>query len=95
MGERKGYVCPICGDPQPFILWVDKEPPPTCPDDPAWPRRSFHSICSRQLRKAEQAAELRRLTPDAFDANGVMIAGQSARAWRNFIEANPSRKIVL
>lgn len=89
------HTCPVCGDPAPFALWIEAEPPPTCPDDPAWPRRSLHSICDRQLRKARQAAELRRLTPDAFDPNGTMIASESGRAWRNYINARPQRPVVI
>lgn len=75
--------CPICGDPSAFPFWQEDAPPLTCPDDPAWPRRSLTGICEFQRRSAEHAAALRRRTPDAFDANGNMLPGQSARVWRD------------
>lgn len=87
--------CPICRDPNAFPLWIDEEPPPTCPNDPAWPRRSVQGICQHQLRKAKQAAELRRLTPDAFDNNGTMIPSESGRAWVNYMNANPGVRAVV
>jgi hypothetical protein len=31
--------CPVCGDPNAFPIWIDEALPPTCPHDPAWPRR--------------------------------------------------------
>jgi len=89
------YPCPICGDPNAFPLWIDSEPPATCANDPAWPRRSLHSICSVQIQRAKQAAELRRITPDAFDDNGTMIPGQSGRAWHNWINANPDKPVLI
>jgi len=65
------------------------------PNDPAWPDQSVIGICGFQIKKARQAAELRRLTPDAFDANGNMMPGQSGRAWKNYIEAYPISRIVI
>lgn len=89
------YPCPVCGDPNTFPIWIEDKPPPTCPDDPAWPRRSLYSICQRQMQKAKQAAELRRITPDAFDENGTLIPSESARAWRNYMTANPGKPLVV
>ena len=89
------FACPVCHDPNAFPIWIDTVPPATCPDDPAWPHRSLNSICPRQLRKAEQSAELRRLTPDAFDANGVMIKGESGRVWENWCKAHPKRSVIV
>lgn len=86
--------CPICGDPNPFRFWIDAVPPLTCPDDPAWPARSLHGICPRQLRRAEQAAERRKLTPDAFDKNGTLIPSEAGRMWENWFAANPNREIA-
>jgi hypothetical protein len=80
-------VCPICGDPGPFVLWIDKQPPLTCPDDPSWPERSLNSICDRQLRSAEQAAARRRITPDGFDASGNIIPSEAARVWQNYVNS--------
>jgi hypothetical protein len=88
-------ACPICRDPNAFPLWLGADPPPTCPDDPAWPRRSLNSICPRQIAKRRQAAELRRLTPDAFDANGTLIPGRSGDAWRAYFAAHPRRRLVI
>jgi hypothetical protein len=87
--------CPICGDPNAFPFWLENEPPPTCPQDPAWPRKSLNGICQYQIRKAEQAAALRKITPDAFDAYGVMIPSESGRAWRNYIAGNPGKSVVV
>jgi len=95
MSERHAPPCPVCGDPSAFVLWIDDEPPPTCPNDPAWPQRTVIGICQHQIRRARQAAELRRLTPDAFDAAGTMIPSESTRAWRNYIEANPRKAVVV
>ena len=85
--------CPVCGDPTAFPIWIDEMPPPTCPHDPAWPRRTVVGICQFQIRRAKQAAELRRITPDAFDAAGTMIPSEAARAWRNYMETKPARSL--
>lgn len=90
-----GSSCPICGDPQPFVFWLEDAPPPTCPDDPAWPRRSMHTICAHQMRKARQAAERRRLVPDAFDASGNILPGQIARVMRAVAAAHPDESVAL
>ena len=87
--------CPVCGDPDAFMFWVDDAPPPTCPHDPTWPKRSIVGTCQFQLAKARQAADLRKLTPDAFDARGVMIEAEGARDWGNFAKAYPDRRIIL
>jgi len=89
------HACPVCGDPNAFPIWIEDIPPPTCPNDPAWPRRSVEGICQHQLRKAEQATALRRITPDAFDANGTLIPSESGRAWRNYLTANPGIRLAL
>ena len=73
--------CPICGDPSAFPFWLEDAPPLTCPNDPAWPRRSLRGICEEQMERAQRMAAMRRLTPDAFDPDGNMLPGWGARAW--------------
>ena len=87
--------CPVCGDPNQFPLWIDAAPPPTCPHDPAWPKRSVVGICAYQRRKAEQAADFRRITPDAFDENGNMLPEQLGRAIEAWADANPGKALML
>jgi len=76
-------------------LWRDARILESKPPVSAWPRKSVHGICSKQLRRAEQAAVLRRITPDAFDQNGTIIPSEAARAWHNYLSANPNRAVVL
>ena len=92
---RPKAICPICHDPKPFVFWLDEAPPPTCPDDPAWPERSMNSICERQLRVARQAAERRRLVPDAFDENGNILPGQIGRVLQIWQAAHPEERLAI
>jgi hypothetical protein len=39
------------------------------------------------MQIARRMVEMRRLVPDAFDENGVMIPDQGGRAWRLWIES--------
>ncbi len=79
------HPCPICHDPSTFPIWIGDDPPPTCPNDPAWPRRSLHSTCPQKIAQGVAEAERRRITPDGFDANGVLIPSESGRVWMNYI----------
>ena len=94
------HACPICGDPSAYPLWVDREPPAGCPEDRAWhdgkpPTIRNVTECKLQLAKAWQAAEFRKLVPDAFDAMGNMLPKQLARVLLKFGEAHPGKTIVL
>lgn len=64
---REKRKCPICGDPGPFILWVDDEPPSECPYNPA---AKNVTECAFQMKEAKRAALWRREVPEAFDAMG-------------------------
>jgi hypothetical protein len=94
------YACPICGDPNAYIFWVDPEPPEGCPDDDVWHGGGAPSIknvteCKFQMKKAWQAAEFRKLVPDAFDRNGKMKPGELARVLEAFAKAHPGAPITL
>jgi len=93
-------VCPVCGDPHPYKFWIDTEPPDRCPHDPVeWgdgpPTIGNVSECSYQRAKAWQAAEFRKLVPDAFDQVGKMKFGQLARVLRAFADAHPGKGLVI
>nr|WP_156453667.1 hypothetical protein [Methylobacterium sp. CCH5-D2] len=47
------------------------------------------------MARARQAAERRRLCPDAFDANGNMLPGQLARVLQAYVEAHPGEPLKL
>ncbi|MGD9539070.1 MAG: hypothetical protein AB7P52_17695 [Alphaproteobacteria bacterium] len=64
---RPRVKCPICGDPGPFVLWVDPEPPTSCPEG-AHVRNVTE--CRYQMAKAKQRAAWRKARPDAFDTDG-------------------------
>lgn len=75
------YPCPICGDPNAYPLWINKEPPEGCPHDDhyfATGQRSVTNVaqCGHQRRRAERDARWRRLAPECFDANGNMLPGK-------------------
>jgi hypothetical protein len=94
------YPCPICGDPNAFLFWVDPEPPAGCPQDENWHDGSAPTIrnvteCKWQMQKAWQAAEFRKLVPDAFDATGKMLPGQLARVLLKFGETHPGKRLVV
>lgn len=91
--------CPVCGDPYGFIFWVDPEPPQGCPQDMEnWGTvRAIKNVseCAYQRAKAWQAAEFRKLVPDAFDRDGKMLPGQLARVLTEFKEKHPDAKLVV
>jgi len=93
------YPCPICGDPSGFIFWVDPEPPGGCPQDMEnWGSpQAIKSVteCKYQMGKAWQAAEFRKLVPDAFDATGKMLPGQLARVLIEFGKKYPGKALVM
>lgn len=95
-----GATCPICGDPRAYPLWLDKEPPQACAADQSWHAGGPVTIksvteCPPQMARARQAAERRRLCPDAFDANGNMLPGQLARVLQAYAEAHPGEPLKL
>lgn len=63
--------CPICGDPQIYILWIDPEPPDGCPVG-----ADIVTNCSIQMERARGEAERRRAAPDCFDENGLILPGK-------------------
>ncbi len=65
------YACPICGDPNGFPLWVDKDPPDFCPRDP-----DAKTMCTFQRMRAEQQAMFRKKCPDLYDENGNCKPGK-------------------
>lgn len=93
------YPCPICGDPSGFIFWVDSEPPAGCPQDMEnWDSpRAIKNVteCKYQMGKAWQAAEFRKLVPDAFDENGKMLKGELARVLQAFGEKHPDKPLII
>lgn len=95
-----GYACPVCGDPRAFPVWIDAEPPVGCPHDDAWMNGNAPAIrtvteCRYQMGKARQAAEFRRLVPDAFDADGKMLPGRLADVLTAFSKAHPTELLVI
>ena len=94
------YTCPICGDPNVYMFWVDPQPPEGCPDDMEWQEGRAISVrnvgeCRRQRENAWQAAEFRKLVPDAFDKMGHMKPRQLARVLALFAEAHPGVTIKI
>lgn len=93
------YACPICGDPSGFIIWIDPEPPAGCPQDMEnWgsPRAIKNVMeCKYQMGKAWQAAEFRKLVPDAFDESGKMLHGELGRVLEVFSRAHPGKPLVV
>lgn len=100
MAERPKYKCPVCGDPNVFKLWVDPRPPLGCPDDDSWHEGGPPTIkdvtqCAYQMGKAWQAAEFRKLVPDAFDGSGAMKPGRLVDVLRAFGDAHPNKALVI
>ena len=94
------HPCPICGDPSAYPLWAGAEPPAGCPQDLSWHNGGPVTIrnvgeCAYQRKRAEQAAEFRRLVPDAFDASGTMLKGQLYRVLDAYGRAHPGWSLVL
>jgi len=94
--------CPVCGDPNAFPFgWYDKEPPQGCPHDDAWMMKGQRPMiknvteCKFQMAKAWQAAEFRKLVPDAFDETGRMKPGKLAAVLLAFQGAHPGKALVL
>lgn len=53
------------------------------------------SECPSQMARARQAAERRRLCPDAFDVNGNILPGQIARVLQAYAKAHPGEPLKL
>ena len=94
-----GRSCPVCGDPQAFPIWIDPEPPGGCREDMEnWGKVNAVknvSECKYQLAKAWQAAEFRKLVPDAFDDAGKMKPKMLARVLQVFNEHHPGKAMVV
>lgn len=93
------YACPVCGDPHAYLFWVDPEPPIGCPHDmDNWETtKAIKNVseCAHQRAKAWQAAEFRKLVPDAFDEMGKMKPGQLGRVLIAFGEKHPGKPIQV
>ena len=94
------HSCPVCGDPNAFPIWIDKEPPAGCPQDWSWHDGSPREIdavteCKYQMGKAWQQAEFRKLVPDAFDEMGKMKPGRIAEVLGVFQKTHPNKAIVI
>lgn len=97
------HACPICHDPNAYPFWIDQDPPSGCPQDVdddgnlAWAnggQRRVVELCEWQRSRAWQAAEFRKLVPDAFDQNGKILPGQIVRVITAFGEAHPCKALV-
>lgn len=89
------HPCPVCGNPNAFPIWIDDIPPPTCPNDPAWPERTVTGICDRERRKAEQAAEFRKLSPECFDENGKILPGKIGHVLNVYVREHADKEIII
>jgi len=69
--ERQRFKCPVCGDPAPFMFWIEDFEPEECPEGP---HVKNVTQCQSQMTMARQAAELRKFCPEAFDGNGKMLS---------------------
>lgn len=78
--------CPVCGDPRPFIFWVDPQPPTECPYG-----ATEVTNCSYQMNAAREAAERRRICPEAFDKNGNIKPGGLAMVMAKYAELRRSK----
>ena len=70
--DRIGAVCPVCGDPGPYVLWIDNTPPvPPCP-------YGAHSVasCSYQQDKIRAQKARLKVCPDLLDGHGNVLLGQ-------------------
>lgn len=93
-------ACPICGDPRAYPLWAERAAPAGCPADTSWHDGGPITIrsvteCPVQMKRAQQAAERRRLCPDAFDAAGNMRPGQLARVLEAYATAHPGEPLTI
>lgn len=61
------YPCPICGDPNAYPLWIDKQPPTGCSEG-----EHVRSVteCTWQMNKARAEKARRQISPWAFDEAG-------------------------
>jgi hypothetical protein len=89
-------ACPICGDPHGYPIWIDPDPPEGCPQDHVWHEGGKVTIrnvmeCKWQMDKAWQAAQFRKLVPDAFDNMGKMLPGQLGRVLNEFHKHHPKK----
>ena len=82
-----------------FMFWVDPEPPAGCGQDmDNW--GTPHAVknvmeCKFQMGKAWQAAEFRKLVPDAFDHDGKMLPNQLARVLTEFGKIHPGKALII
>lgn len=80
--------CPICGDPSPFVLWVDPRPPVECPYNPA---AKSVTDCTFQMQRGFQRAAWRKRFPHCFDENGNIKPGGLA----HILENTPGEPVII
>lgn len=93
-------ACPICGDPNAYPFWVTGGVPEGCPNDDVWHKGGPVTIknvteCQWQMAKAWQAAEFRKLVPDAFDETGTIKPGRIVDVLAAFGDAHPEKALTL
>lgn len=94
------FVCPVCRDPQPYCLWLAKEPPEACAYDEAWHKGGAPTIksvteCEYQMKKARQAAKWRKACPEEFDEMGNLKPGGLARVLEKLYAAGDREELVF
>ena len=83
------HACPICGDPSVYVLWCDPVPPAGCPEGD---HVKDVTMCRLQMAAAKQAAEWRKLCPEAFDTNGNIKPGGLALV---LAKIDPETRIII
>ena len=91
-------ACPICGDPNAYPIWIDKDPPEGCPGDESWLDGGPVTIktvseCSIQRKRAERQAAMRKAAPHCFDKFGNMRPGKTGEAFKAFHKLYPKWEI--
>lgn len=79
--------CQICGNRAYGLIWLDDVlPDGSCPDG------AVGTVCEHARLKAEGEAWRRKLAPQCFDANGVLIPGKSKELWGAVFEDGNRRR---
>ena len=75
------FPCPVCGDPNGFLFWIDKEPPDRCPEDYTHDQGITDAQhCPMQQKRALSETIRRRCAPDCFDDAGRILPGTIGEA---------------
>lgn len=71
------YPCPVCGDPNAYPMWLDKDPPDRCPEDYLRDEGVTSALrCKVQQSRALSESIRRRCAPDCFDDKGAILPGK-------------------